>query len=500
MGSGEQDWAASPYGNVREADTAKVEFALVDPPSRIEADNETPLTVRVVLTNNGPASQVDVTDVVSASGPVDCTFTPVQQTVRRTVRIGQRETVDVPFTVLCTEPSWHRLTFGDLLTLDDPDVREVDPSNNTRSFSTTIPVFDRSDLAVDRTGVDCAATTKVDTTFACTGTATVVNAGPYGPTDAVTTLSLTGPGDCVLEAATPTSHSLDALAVGASRTVSTTWSVTCADRSFHSIRFDAQVAVAHLHVEDPAVGNNASTATDTTEVFEDVDLTASLTALLCSEREANRQASVCDATVVISNAGPADAVQTLLDLNVTPGVGCSSSPSQVQYPRTLATGTSQTLLTRFTITCTTNVRHEVKVDAWLRNAPTDPHAVDTSRDRLIWLPNDAKPTSFPSSINLGKEGVLPFAVLATARVNPLTQVDVRSLRYGVTGTENSVIACRSMGEDVDADGRLDLICHADTKLTGITCTTSLLQMTGRLTDGTRFVSQEDIKVLGCRRG
>ncbi len=90
-------------------------------------------------------------------------------------------------------------------------------------------------------------------------------------------------------------------------------------------------------------------------------------------------------------------------------------------------------------------------------------------------------------------------LISTARVDTVADVDRSSVRYGATGTEDSVTGCRTQGEDVDRDGRSDLICHADTRLTGISCDTTVLVVTGRLTDGIRFVSQDDVEVTGCRR-
>ncbi len=253
-----------------------------------------------------------------------------------------------------------------------------------------------------------------------------------------------------------------------------------------------------MHVEDHHPGNDTATATDTVEVFEPVDLDVAVADLRCTEREANRTASACTATVEVTNAGPATAVQTLTDVALTPGEGCTAE-APVTVARTVNARESARFTQTFAITCSTDVRHEAQVDVHLRNAPADPHAVDSADDRLVWLPSDAKPRSLPSSVNVGKDGALPFALLATAGVDTVVDVDRASVRYGVTGAEDSVTSCTPEGEDVDRDGRVDLICHADTRLTGIGCDTTVLVATGRLTDGTRFVAQDDVKVTGCRR-
>jgi hypothetical protein len=496
-GIGDATVDAGAWGNVREADTAKSGFRLVDPPSRMDADRPTDLTVQVDLTNHGPADAVAVTDLLTVTGPEDCTVTPAEQTVTRTLREGDTAVVDLPVQVMCTEPSDHAFLFADRLTANEP-LHELAPENNAASFTHVIEVFDDSDLAVFGTTLDCAAETEVRESFTCTGTTTVTNAGPYGPTDGDLNLGLTGPADCAITPEGATSRNRTPLAVGDAQALTARWTVLCDRRSFHPFTLDAGTAVDHVHVEDHEPGNDTATATDTVEVFEPVDLRVAVADLTCTEREANRTASTCTATVDVTNAGPADAVQTLTDVGLTPGEGCTAA-APVTVARTLAAEESTRVTQTFAITCTTDVRHEAQVDVHLRNAPTDPHAVDNDSDRLVWLPSDAKPRSLPSSVNISKAGALPLALISTANLDTLTDVDRSSVRYGVTGAEDSVTNCKPQGEDVDGDGRLDLVCHADTQLTAVGCDTTVLVATGRLTSGVRFVSQDDVKVTGCRR-
>ncbi len=136
--------------------------------------------------------------------------------------------------------------------------------------------------------------------------------------------------------------------------------------------------------------------------------------------------------------------------------------------------------------------------------PDDLYAEDraagNNATRLLWQPSDAKPHPGAAPVKITKVSELPFAVLSTATVSAVADVDAATLRFGVTGTERSVLSCTGRTKDVDGDGRVDLSCAADPDLTGITCATTTATVSGFLRDGTPFVSQDDITVAGCKAG
>jgi hypothetical protein len=70
-------------------------------------------------------------------------------------------------------------------------------------------------------------------------------------------------------------------------------------------------------------------------------------------------------------------------------------------------------------------------------------------------------------INPDSHGTTPVAVLSSPIFNALTQPVISSIRFGVTGTEDSIKFCNTGGEDVNGDGRKDLICHGETRKLGI---------------------------------
>jgi len=75
---------------------------------------------------------------------------------------------------------------------------------------------------------------------------------------------------------------------------------------------------------------------------------------------------------------------------------------------------------------------------------------------------DIHPGRFPNSINLGSNGNIPVAILSTATFNAPSLVNRATLTFGRTGDEHSLL--RSSIEDVNKDGRPDIICHFDAKL------------------------------------
>ncbi|MHC4932791.1 MAG: hypothetical protein ACYTGV_11445, partial [Planctomycetota bacterium] len=80
---------------------------------------------------------------------------------------------------------------------------------------------------------------------------------------------------------------------------------------------------------------------------------------------------------------------------------------------------------------------------------------------------DIKPGSYPNSVNLGSEGVIPVAVLtdSTFATSELDRTTVRAVIFdSITGLEMySVSAVKTAIEDVDDDGDYDLIAHFSTQ-------------------------------------
>lgn len=58
-----------------------------------------------------------------------------------------------------------------------------------------------------------------------------------------------------------------------------------------------------------------------------------------------------------------------------------------------------------------------------------------------------------------------IAILSERQFDAITDVDTKSLTFGPTGTEQSIVTCDNDGRDVNNDGVPDLICHFNPRLT-----------------------------------
>lgn len=486
------------FGNVETAaDAVKVAFEFVDPPAEMTADEPHTLHVRAVLENRGPAPVIDVDDVMSGSGPPDCQVSAVAPQSRQLV-LGRPVEVVFDVEVICYDPSFHRFEFRNDLRITTAGVTDPDDSSNHRATGATIAVIDDANVGVASTQLNCVTRTYVRDQFECTVTAVAVNMGTHGPANTHVLLGLTGPADCTLTPSGQTSH--DTSLYKDPVTVSSTWKVTCANRSYHDFTASSKAVLDHLHVIDPDTTNNDGTATDRVEVFERTDLAVTDTRLTCTERQYQPQAFDCTSKVTVANAGPADAVHTLTTVTFGAPADCTITPNTgQQQTHVLNAGTTATFTKNWAVSCTQNRRHLLSTSAVI--SADEPHPEDTNRANdvrsISWVPPDVKPRSFPSSINVKKEGLIPVAILSTAEFNAVTQVDRTSLTFGATGLEPSFVRCGSPGEDVNDDGRADLVCQFDTTKTGLTCGMTTATLVGRTVDGRRFEGQDDIKIVGC---
>lgn len=133
-------------------------------------------------------------------------------------------------------------------------------------------------------------------------------------------------------------------------------------------------------------------------------------------------------------------------------------------------------------------------------SPSGPHyiriRVTAPPARTVGL--DIKPFSYPNSINAGNRGVIPVAVLSDPAFDATTQVNRTSLTFGRTGNEASLVSCAPGGQDVNYDGRPDLICHFDTTKTGFMAGDTLGVLKGLATDGTLFVGSDRVRIVPAK--
>ncbi len=113
------------------ADLEILSFAAIDPPAQIIVGDTHDVTLRKIITNNGPSAPMDVHVSVSATGTPGVTVVPaVQDDVAPAVGLGEMRQVDETFTLSCQEASNHSFTFTNVIEPNDPADTDPDLSNN----------------------------------------------------------------------------------------------------------------------------------------------------------------------------------------------------------------------------------------------------------------------------------------------------------------------------------------------------------------------------------
>jgi hypothetical protein len=107
---------------------------------------------------------------------------------------------------------------------------------------------------------------------------------------------------------------------------------------------------------------------------------------------------------------------------------------------------------------------------------------------------DIKPATFPNSINPKSRGRIPVAILSTSFFDA-TDADPATILFGANGLEAAPV--QSAIEDVNGDGRMDLVLHFLTQETGITCETSSVSLTGETFSGVKITGSDFIETAGC---
>jgi len=100
----------------------------------------------------------------------------------------------------------------------------------------------------------------------------------------------------------------------------------------------------------------------------------------------------------------------------------------------------------------------------------------------------------PVPINPRANGVIPVAILSTADFDATT-VDPSTVRFGPNGAVN---AQQPSFEDVDNDGRPDIVLHFRSGNTGIACGDTLAGLTGATIAKLPIAGVEPIRTVGCQ--
>jgi len=108
---------------------------------------------------------------------------------------------------------------------------------------------------------------------------------------------------------------------------------------------------------------------------------------------------------------------------------------------------------------------------------------------------DIQPGSDPASINPKSNGKIPVAILTTDTFDATT-VKAVTVRFGAAGTE--AVPVQVAVEDVNGDGRPDLLLSFNTPATGITCGVTSASLTGQTFSGQAIKGTDAIQTVGCK--
>ena len=105
---------------------------------------------------------------------------------------------------------------------------------------------------------------------------------------------------------------------------------------------------------------------------------------------------------------------------------------------------------------------------------------------------DIKPGDEPTTVNPKRGGMLPVAILSSETFD-VASINAASVRF----ERSEASPVRSMSDDVDADGRADLVFMFRNSETGIECGDDSATITGLTNEGLTFSGSEAIRTVGC---
>ena len=108
---------------------------------------------------------------------------------------------------------------------------------------------------------------------------------------------------------------------------------------------------------------------------------------------------------------------------------------------------------------------------------------------------DIKPDDKLNAINPNSKGDIPVAIISRMGFDATNDINIASLRFGRTGSENSLKSCSKRGEDVNGDRRKDLLCHFTTQVAGFLVGDSIGVLTGVLKDGSPFEGADTVRIV-----
>lgn len=112
----------------------------------------------------------------------------------------------------------------------------------------------------------------------------------------------------------------------------------------------------------------------------------------------------------------------------------------------------------------------------------------------LTVPIDVKPGASPNAINMASNGKLPVTILSTATFDA-SNIDPATVRFGKTG--NEAVPVNWAHQDLNSDGRVDLLLHFNTQDTGITCDATKAWLFAQNFEGCPIKGSDSISPHGC---
>lgn len=367
----------------------------------------------------------------------------------------------------------------------------------------------KSNIVVDEATLECPDFPSTTWGVTCSGTASVTNLGPAGPTTVHPTLALTAPSTCTVAVANPPPDQV-ILETSQQAKVSGSWTVTCAKRGIQRVGLVARALPTDA--SDPVRSNNKASTTASMTVsepayirlytygYEDV-----ARPIRCSPWPASTSARTtmsCRITAMIENSGPATDVRTVTRMDVEAEAPCTASlisPVRV----TLAKGQTARVVRATQLTCPPGVIGGLNAE--LDVGYGEPGLwEDWPIDNLYvvgWTPFDVEPGSSRNVVDRRQTDSVRFALLGTPK-HPATWYAPYTFWLQV-GPDFSTVderACDA-SKDVNADGVNDLVCQMPLSSIDVPCGRHDVSFTGGHSppgrNGGALVGHDVIRIAGC---
>ncbi len=392
------------------SDLKELTYVVHQAPDSLAAGQATSIVLKKVIHNNGP-SVADVSMSHAVQAPADCTVVrtdPQQEPyVYGNLAVSSQVAFFETWSVTCTNPSTHTITFSDTVSTNATHLRDPNLANNTGTAVWTVPVIASADPAALACGIDgMPVDPSVGTSYPVTLLARFVNNGPYAPVAATASANFTAPADCTL---TPSSISATQVSLnGVTQTLSVPAVLRCAQPSEHSFGCSATVsAPKDVHVVDTNSGNNTASANpQSVDFFSTADLSLSPLSAPSTVLVQPGVAKNINVTATLHNIGLYGPVPATVASTATSGADCSIAPASgsanFSLPVSVSTPDNETFTVNWLnaqkppYSCNVTVAKNVSGGAAHVN---DPNLQNNSQSVSITLVRDADGDGVPDNYN-----------------------------------------------------------------------------------------------------